>query len=288
MNKLPRLPFVPNAVAAIMSKPVAPPPPAPVVPSVLGQTGSIEYGDRLFPAGAIGSYATDTPVSVYTTQKRWRGADVHVRYTGVTGVSLITYVRIWVYALTGSSRSLVETGWFLGLGSGTTTRRVAAARAIADRFEVVAEISIAGAPPSLPDVMVTVEGADECLDADPSDLAVSMAQTVVGSPITVPNGISTPANYADFKTRLTGAVVTNTTAGVLYWQAVDAASVAAAAGLAPIVSVAIPPTSTVIVPPEALQGYRFGQNGCVCGGSSTAATFTAAGAGAILQQVWGS
>jgi hypothetical protein len=284
MNKAPRLPFVPAAVAAIMAKPAAPPPAPAPEPAVLSQTNAYEAGEfTLTPA--IGAYPVATGFSVYTTKQRWAGADVYVSIQG--GVAIVggVYVRTWVYGITGSSRTLVDTGWLYSDGTGKVARRVASARAIAERFEVVAEVNFLGA--TMPTVNFAVVASDECLAVGPGDNAISLTGgVVVGSPVSIPAVVS--SNLASYATRLTGAVVTNTTAGALFWQAVDAASVAAAAGLAPVVSITVPANATVLVPESILDGYRFGVRGCICGGSTTAATFTTAGAGAILQQVWGS
>lgn len=279
-----RLPNMPaGLVAPVSAAALAPAPPTP--PAPMNETDAIELGFRHFPAGPLGSYPTNAPVTIYTTKRRRTGVDVYVTFTN-TVVPNPTLIRIWVYAITGSSRSLVETGWFFEFTAGAT-QRVAAARAIADRFEVVAQICLIAGATALPDVLIQAEASDWCLDIDPTDLAISLSLVTQGDPMTMPPFVPAQANFASFLTRLTGAIVTNTTAAVLYWQAVDAADVASANLAQPVVSVAVPAKTTVLVPSELLQGYRFGAFGCVCGGSSTPAFFTAAASGAILQQVWG-
>lgn len=283
-----RLPQVPAGVAAIMGRPVAPPPPPPPAPPTLQQGSDYEGGQWTFSPTA-GPYPIDTPTSVYKTKRRWSGIDVYARILGSSGASL-PYLRVWIYALTGNDRALVGSGWLI-VRDGATSR-IAVARTIATNFEVVAELCSVGV--THPTVSLSFVASDECLDVDPSDVAVSLTGGYISNaPAILPLLSPAAPNPAHFLTQLTGAVVTNTTAAVLYWQAVDSATIPVLA-TAPLVSVAIPPKTTVWLGSEQLSGYRFGSagtaGGLICGGSTAAASFsagTAVAAGDILQQVWG-
>jgi hypothetical protein len=75
-------------------------------------------------------------------------------------------------------------------------------------------------------------------------------------------------------------ICTNTSAGVLYLQIFDSATVPADT-TAPLVCIAIPATSTASWDPEGASGRSVGEtftNGCAVCLSTTAATKTVAGA----------
>jgi len=158
---------------------------------------------------------------------------------------------------------------------------------LAERFEVVCELLGFQEATTLPaaTVEVNVVASDEC--DEPSDLdAVSLFGELIQDRARVVPLQANPSPHPwDFQSELMGAVITNTTAGVLYWMALDAVTVAAAVGQAPVVSVAIPSFQTVMIPPELMRGYRFGFRGCVCGGSTNPNVLALAPNGAILQQV---
>ena len=167
---LPPVPaFEPNVIA------VAPPLPA-IVADGVGD--DYESALRTFEIREIPVSGLDGPLSVYATQKRWRAVDVYIATTAA-GAGGTPYLEIGIFAIAKGVRSLVATGRMRGDAAGVF-RRIAAARVVADRFEVVIQKTAAMATPLAP-VQIAIVASDEANEPDTDQLEGSIPAAPLGA-----------------------------------------------------------------------------------------------------------
>lgn len=223
---------------------------------------------------------------VFSTRARWRSIDVYVQPPA--SMPADAFGRVWVYARTPAGRFLVSTGFFAPMGRaqlGPTWVCSASAECLS--FEVDYQPLGVGAWVN-DDVVFSYVASDVPAPRTPPVVGVvpfSVDARNLSS--VVPRAGALPV-VSDplLDLEIVKVVATNTTAAQIWFQAVDAINVATAGGLVPVWSYGIPANASVALGPEAVSGYRFGRDGCVIGGSTTAGTFTAAPFGRIVFQVW--
>lgn len=234
-------------------------------------------------SGIVGGPGEEFPF--YTTTRAWKACDVYV--TPPAALPTDRFIRIRVYAvIEGVGRALVASGYYARHARSAQEQVwICAARARCARFEITYScigFPAAAVPLAMP---MTVIASDDASPPPPTVgvCAIDDVHRTIALIVPPAGGAVT---MGDFATEIVKAVVTNTTAGALFFQAVDAVSVGAAAGLVPYFSITIPANSTVILGPEQFSGYRFGLDGLVMGGSTTVLTFTAAAVGAVVWNAW--
>ncbi len=118
------------------------------------------------------AFAAGTGVAVYVTKKRWRACDVYLATPNAVPADAI--FSVLVYALAQGGRTLVASGRMRqstedGVGATrlTVPTWVCAARANAERFEVVVFYESFTAPAATDVLNVTVVATDEAVDPPP-------------------------------------------------------------------------------------------------------------------------
>lgn len=227
---------------------------------------------------------------IMTTRDRWRSIDVYVQPPPT--MPFWAAGRVKIYARSPGGRNLVASGFFSPMGrpagQGGGPIRVCSSTAEASLFEI--DYNPLG--------LQTWINDDTVFSYVASDMPSSGVLPTVGVVPIWPNVLTLgtvvtrfqqpPAVVSDptEEVEIVKVVATNTTAAQLFIQAIDAADVASAVGVAPVWSCGIPANSSVVLGPESVSGYRFGVNGCVVSGSSTADTNTPTAGGEVVYQVW--
>lgn len=289
MKKPFRAPIVPGVRLPVLPYPVAAL--APPVPAVVQQPPVTNADFEGASVSALLSWSVvNSEVSIYSTSQPRRACDVFLSPPPGAPIGDERYFRVRVYAISRQSgRTLVASGYYSNADARDPVnprRWVAAARcATAEIFEVTATaIGQAGATPTNPTVTVVASDCDSPAP-DAVGVALMLPGGVLGAATVMPRAGAPPATSdPGFQTQIYAASIVNTTAAVLYWQAIDAVSVGGAAGAVPMICVPVPANGAVQLGPDVFRGLRFGANGLVVGGSSTAGTYT--GAAGLLQQVW--
>lgn len=146
----------------------------------------------------IVSAAGNAPMAVYATKARWKAIDVY----GLTNFAPVgdpsqAFISIGIYAVARGLRTLVATGRMRGGTLGLPGQRIASARCVCDRFEVVAQrTNIVMADPTGMKVSLSVIASDH------GDSESGESTEGLGSP-TPGNGGVIPVDVSGAPTLLT-------------------------------------------------------------------------------------
>lgn len=270
------------------------PPRAPqAAPAVLEVNSKIEI-QSMKVAPLAGVIAGPREFPLFTMKQTWKALDVYV--SPPDNLLTTAWIRVFVYAvLEGVGRVLVATGYYSPAAARGATATVSteanwicAARARCSRFEVT--YTPLNFQAAANEMVFTAIGSDDASEAPPW-VGVMPLDEIQSSLATIAPSPGAAVTIGDFRTQVVKAVAENETTGApgaipLWFQGVDAVSVAAAANVIPHFSILVPAGQSVLMTPEQLSGYRFGANGLVLGGSTTPNVFTVAAVGNLRFQAW--
>lgn len=152
--------------------PAAPPPPQQTDSGIASgyETFTKEYFCSDLPIVAA---AGNAPMTVYQTKARWKALDVYALTDfAPVGNPSQAFISFGIYAISRGLRSLVATGRIRGGSLGLPGQRVASARVVCDRFEVVMQrTNITMAAPTTMKVSVSIVASDSGDSESIEDLA---------------------------------------------------------------------------------------------------------------------
>lgn len=231
------------------------PPPPPALDSGLAdgyETFTKEYFCSDLPIVAA---AGNAPMSVYATKSRWKAIDVY----GLTDFAPVgnpsqAFITIGIYAIARGLRSLVASGRIRGGTLGLPAQRIASARCVCDRFEVVAQrTNIVMANPAAMKVSLSVIASDHA-DTESGETTEGLGANQPGNGGIIPVDVSgaptlltlaTPkaitVNQGQIPLQPYAIHAVNTSAALRYIQISDVG------GGTTLASFAIPPGESLIV-----------------------------------------
>lgn len=256
--KRPRLPGLPFAG-------YEPPDTLPTAPERVAQQleqdkGQEAYVNTFLVPSIAGANSVPKEYSVYKTFAPWRACDVYVSTEAPPGgFAFAGTLSVFVYALVGGTRTLVASGRYEAGGPGPfRTRWLAAARSVAQRFEVTVvytQPTVIAA--SVISATVAVVASNDATEV-PDDLGVGVEQ---GNVVYL-NTVLTSVNISALTTQVPPALelfsvrAVNGAAAARFLQLHDTALLVPAAGAAPLMVWPLGAAIGAGLPETRVRGFR--------------------------------